>query len=173
MRGNIEARGILLCLRYAPFLRPSVSLAEGLADAVGIFFGFDGEAFAHQLESGQLPLFGLGCMRQALLCLGLIHILYPRLIFTISFCISVFVVGSSAQLGRNYLCVCLCLCLCLCVCVSVCVCVCVREELVRYPRDVMHLVDVSSAFYLNAGFESRVMPLSTLQQPSKRTQENH
>ena len=136
------ARGTILCLRLASSLRPSVCLGEGLADSARLFFGPDGEAFAQQLESGQLPLPGLGCMRQARLRLDLVNILFQRFLFTISYCIRFFLVDSSPQLGRNYL--------------------CVREELVRYPREMMHLPEVRAAFNLNDGFESRIMPLSTL-----------
>ena len=136
------ARGILLCLSFCNALRPGAKIEEALADAARLFFGEEGSWLASVLENKTLPMPGLNLVRQARIRLDLCSMMFERLLFVTWAYIRYLIIDSSPQLGRNFL--------------------CTREDRIRFPRNLLYNSEERSRFDLNSGFESRIMPLTTL-----------
>ena len=135
-------RGILICLKMAMHLKPSVDLRDPLADAARLFFGDAGEHLAGLLQSGNVPLPGVKVLRSARLRLDQCSMLFERILHDEFYFIRYVMPDSSPQLGR--------------------ICLCVREDRLRYPRSLMFDAAARAAIDLNSVFETRRMPLSTL-----------
>lgn len=135
-------RGLLLVLQFAFDLKPGRSMQDCLANAVRLLFAVGAERLARALESGELPMPSLSLLRAARIRLDLCRILYERKCSECFFYIRHVMVDASPQLGSNYL--------------------CVREDRIRISMDIRHKVREQAQIDLNAAFETRIMPLSTL-----------
>lgn len=94
------------------------------------------------LESNGLPMPSLGMMRTARVRLDLCNMMFERHLFVKWAFVRYLIVDASPQLGRNFL--------------------CCREDRIKFLRELMHEPELLANFDLNSGFETRVMPLSTL-----------
>jgi hypothetical protein len=135
-------KGLLLCLRFAMWLKPSSDMRFALADAARMFFGEHGESLAGMLETGVVALPSIKCMRRARLRLDMCSMLFESCLHQDFVFLRYVMPDSSPQLGRNFL--------------------CVREDRIKLPRAVMHDADARSKLDLNSCFETRIMPLTTL-----------
>lgn len=145
-RGAIEhkwtVKGLLDCLRFAESLRPGVPVSRAVADAVRFLFGESAYDVADMIDKKELPVPGLDSMRRARLRLDMATMYYERSLLKDFFYIRFLSIDASPQLGRNFL--------------------CVREDRIKFPRSKLYDYDWIAKFDLNNGFESRILPVSTI-----------
>ena len=134
--------GILSCLKFAGNLKPSANISDALADAAEVLSGAD-DPVVHDIlarDSHEVP--SLNLLRMARVRLDIMSILFERRLFMKYRYIRYFLVDSSPQLGRNFL--------------------CVREDRVAIPRNDFVTMWFRAQFDINSTFETRICPLSTL-----------
>ena len=133
--------GILTLLMLAFTLKPSVTLAEGLAASAFVFFGVEGRRLSEEIRQGVIPLPSIELLRKARIRLDLLAILYERTINATKKHMRYIMVDASKQLGRHY--------------------ICMREERVTYPCSEYGNPDFILTHDLQTAFHSRIAPLSS------------
>ena len=143
--GTVEHRfsvsSVLSCLQFSAYLKPGATVRGALAAAAPILQGPEGDRVAQQLRDGETPVPSIDLMRMARLRLDFMSIMFERQLFMQFQYRRYILVDSSPQLGFNFL--------------------CCREDRVRFPRGDFG-ADFRRAYDINAAFESRLFPLSTL-----------
>ena len=143
--GAIERRftpeAILTCLDVAGDLKPGKSLAGTFGKVANLFFG-RGNGLSVDLQRGAVPVPSLGLLRTSRVKLDYMDILFQRQLFLKFTYRRYWLVDSSPQLGYDFL--------------------CVREDRIRIPRCDDWTVELRALYDINAGFETRICPLSTL-----------
>jgi hypothetical protein len=132
----------LMSLQLASCLKPGAALADALAFAGAFFFGEQAEELSQELHNRDLRVPSIDFLRHARVRLDVCNVMYQRQLSHEWFFVRHVMVDSSPQLGRNYL--------------------CVREDRVRFPRSLLYNFGSLATYDLDAAFETRVMPLSTL-----------
>ena len=143
--GRVEVRFtpecILASLQLAFDLRPGVTLRDVLTHSAVVFFGGDCE-ITRGMQRGEYVLPSLRLLHDARVRLDLLAILYERELHRKYKYIRYLLLDSSPQLGYNFL--------------------CVREDRIRVPADIYSDPYKMADFDINAHFECRLCPLSTL-----------
>jgi hypothetical protein len=143
--GTVDRRytpqAILSSLQLARRLKPSAQLGESLSHAADLFFGADSE-LGTDLRNGAVPMPSVDLLRMARVRLDLMSILWERRLSGLFRYARYIMIDSSPQLGFNFL--------------------CMREDRIAIPRDAFISPEYRASFDINAGFETRICPISTL-----------
>ena len=139
---KFSVSGLLSGLDFASHLKPSASLNDALAAAVPIIFGPQGDQMAASFRNRVHILPSIDIMRMARVRLDCMSVLFQRKLFLQFAHRRYLLVDSSPQFGFNFL--------------------CVKEDRINIPRNFELGSDFRRLYDINAHFESRICPVSTL-----------
>ena len=143
VRHEFTPEAMLSILQYSQKLKPGVSFADSLSSTASVLHGQTvGSDLSTEFDSGSCPLPSFETLRMARVKLDCISMLWQRFLAS-SFSFRRFLLyDSSPQIGHDYL--------------------IVREDRIRLPLRGVLGPELRAMYDINACYEERLMPLSTL-----------
>jgi len=143
-RGNVSVqwtvRGILDCLQLATHVKPGSSLKDALAASAALFFGHRGEQLQQDIRDGRLLLPSGQLIRQSRLRLDLLNIAWQQHVLKDTASLRYVLCDASRCGGREFF--------------------VLREDSIRFPREILYNSEALLRLNLNQCFRTRLLPLT-------------